>query len=94
MLRVFVTVADVPEREGGKRVLNKVKHMGQPCVGCRPSGSMAVTMAHRFTSGELNAGSADIHLTQQLLKASEILDHLILGNGDFSSLQQTTILWQ
>lgn len=62
-------------------------------------GAPRIEIVHNHPSGELSASSADIHLTQQLLQASEILgipilDHLILGNGDFSSLRQTTVLWQ
>ncbi|MCY7393243.1 MAG: hypothetical protein LH647_17630, partial [Leptolyngbyaceae cyanobacterium CAN_BIN12] len=40
----------------------------------------------------------DLTLTRQLLAGAEflgipLLDHLILGNGDFLSMRQTTCLW-
>jgi DNA repair protein RadC len=56
-------------------------------------------VAHNHPSGSLEPSQEDIHLTRQLIEAAgilgvPILDHLILGNGDFSSLRQTTTLWQ
>ncbi|MEL6765383.1 MAG: JAB domain-containing protein, partial [Cyanobacteria bacterium J06607_6] len=61
-------------------------------------GATRVIIAHNHPSGNLDPSPEDISLTQQLLEASQllgipILDHLILGNGDFSSLRQTTSLW-
>ncbi|MBW4464660.1 MAG: hypothetical protein KME07_04375, partial [Pegethrix bostrychoides GSE-TBD4-15B] len=40
----------------------------------------------------------DLELTRQLLQGAQflsipLLDHLILGNGNFTSLRQTTGLW-
>jgi len=62
-------------------------------------GATRVIIAHNHPSGNLEPSQEDIHLTRQLLEAANllgvpILDHLILGNGDFSSLRQTTSLWQ
>ena len=62
-------------------------------------GATRVIVAHNHPSGNLEPSQEDIHLTRQLLDAANllgvpILDHLILGNGDFSSLRQTTALWQ
>ncbi|MEM9121126.1 MAG: DNA repair protein RadC [Cyanobacteria bacterium P01_F01_bin.56] len=62
-------------------------------------GATRIVVAHNHPSGSLNPSEEDIHLTRQLLEAANILgvpilDHLILGNGDFSSLRQTTALWQ
>ena len=62
-------------------------------------GATRIIVAHNHPSGNLEASQEDIHLTQQLLEAASILgipilDHLILGNGDFSSLRQTTDLWK
>jgi len=62
-------------------------------------GATRVIVAHNHPSGNLEPSPEDISLTRQLLEASRvlgvpILDHLILGNGDFSSLRQTTALWQ
>lgn len=63
------------------------------------AGATRAIVAHNHPSGNLEPSQEDIHLTQQLLDAATllgvpILDHLILGNGNFSSLRQTTSLWQ
>ncbi|MBE9028587.1 DNA repair protein RadC [filamentous cyanobacterium LEGE 11480] len=62
-------------------------------------GAARVIVAHNHPSGSLEPSAADIALTRQLLKAAQILgmpllDHLILGNGDFASLREQTSLWQ
>jgi DNA repair protein RadC len=62
-------------------------------------GSARVIVAHNHPSGNLEPSPEDIRLTRQLLQAAQILgipllDHLILGNGDFVSLRSTTPLWQ
>lgn len=61
-------------------------------------GATRVIVAHNHPSGNLAPSETDLDLTRQLLQAATILgipllDHLILGNGDFTSLRQTTILW-
>jgi DNA repair protein RadC len=61
-------------------------------------GSARVIVAHNHPSGNLDPSPEDIQLTRQLLKAATILgipmlDHLILGNGTFASLRETTQLW-
>ena len=62
-------------------------------------GAARVIVAHNHPSGSLEPSPQDIQLTRQLLKAAQILgmpllDHLILGNGDFVSLREQTNLWQ
>ncbi|NJN02541.1 MAG: DNA repair protein RadC [Leptolyngbyaceae cyanobacterium SL_1_1] len=62
-------------------------------------GATRAIVAHNHPSGSLEPSLEDITLTRQLLKAADILgvpllDHLILGNGDYRSLRQTTNLWQ
>ena len=61
-------------------------------------GATRVIIAHNHPSGVLDPSPEDISLTQQLLEASKVLaipllDHLILGNGDYCSLRQVTGLW-
>ena len=61
-------------------------------------GATRLIVAHNHPSGSLEASSEDIALTRQLLKGAHllglpILDHLILGNGDFSSIRQNSDLW-
>ncbi len=61
-------------------------------------GATRVIVAHNHPSGSLEPSAEDITLTRQLLKGAHILgipllDHLILGNGDFASIRQTNDLW-
>ncbi|MCD8486007.1 DNA repair protein RadC [Oscillatoria amoena NRMC-F 0135] len=62
-------------------------------------GATRAIIAHNHPSGSVEPSSEDISLTQQLLCGAQILsipllDHLILGNGDYRSLRQTTQLWE
>jgi DNA repair protein RadC len=60
--------------------------------------SARVIIAHNHPTGSLEPSREDINLTKQLLQAAQILsipllDHLILGNGDYQSLREITDLW-
>jgi DNA repair protein RadC len=62
-------------------------------------GATKVIIAHNHPTGSVEPSSQDIALTEQLLKGAQflnlpVLDHLILGNGDFRSLRSTTDLWE
>lgn len=62
-------------------------------------GAVRVIVAHNHPSGNIEPSPEDIALTRQLLQGAQflgipLLDHLILGNGDFASLRQRTDLWQ
>lgn len=62
-------------------------------------GATRAIVAHNHPSGNLVPSQADLDLTEQLLQGANflgipLLDHLILGNGDFCSIRQTTRLWQ
>ncbi|MGB6014231.1 MAG: DNA repair protein RadC, partial [Nodosilinea sp.] len=62
-------------------------------------GAVRCIIAHNHPSGNLEPSPDDLALTRQLLQGAQILavpvlDHLIIGNGDFRSLRQTTQLWQ
>ncbi|TVQ46297.1 MAG: JAB domain-containing protein [Gloeocapsa sp. DLM2.Bin57] len=62
-------------------------------------GATKLIIAHNHPSGNTEPSTEDLNLTTQLLKAAQfldipLLDHLILGNGDYRSLRQTTKLWQ
>jgi DNA repair protein RadC len=62
-------------------------------------GATRIIVAHNHPSGNLDPSPEDISLTRQLLKSANIiglpvLDHLILGGGNYRSLRQTTNLWQ
>ncbi|PSB13511.1 hypothetical protein C7B76_19515 [filamentous cyanobacterium CCP2] len=62
-------------------------------------GAVRIIVAHNHPSGNVEPSPEDIALTRQLLNGGQLLgipllDHLILGNGDYRSLRQTTTLWQ
>ena len=55
-------------------------------------GAAAVVVAHNHPSGDPSPSSQDIEVTRRLIKASEILgirllDHVIVGNGCFTSMK-------
>ena len=61
-------------------------------------GATQIIIAHNHPSGSLEPSREDIDLTKRLLEVAEIvaipvLDHLILGKGDFVSLREKTALW-
>lgn len=61
-------------------------------------GATRFIIAHNHPSGNVEPSPEDINLTEQLLQSAQLLaipllDHLILGNGDFGSLRQVTDLW-
>ena len=63
------------------------------------NGAVRCIVAHNHPSGNLEPSPDDLTLTRQLLQGAQILavpvlDHLIIGNGDYRSLRQTTQLWQ
>jgi DNA repair protein RadC len=56
-------------------------------------------VAHNHPSGNTTPSPEDIKLTRQLLEAARmlsipLLDHLILGNGSFSSIREVSTLWK
>lgn len=62
-------------------------------------GAVRVIVAHNHPSGNVEPSPEDLALTRQLLSGAQVLsipllDHLILGNGNYRSLRQTTNLWQ
>lgn len=61
-------------------------------------GATRVIVAHNHPSGNTDPSPEDIALTRQLLRGAKLLDiplldHLILGDGNFASLRQKTTLW-
>jgi DNA repair protein RadC len=62
-------------------------------------GATSTILAHNHPSGNVDPSPEDISLTRQLLQGAQflaipLLDHLILGHGNFHSLRQSTELWQ
>jgi DNA repair protein RadC len=61
-------------------------------------GATRLIVAHNHPSGNVEPSPEDIVLTRQLLEGARyldipLLDHLILGNGNYLSIRQTTQLW-
>jgi DNA repair protein RadC len=57
-----------------------------------------VIVAHNHPSGNVEPSQADIDLTKQLLAGAQylaipLLDHIILGDGNYQSLREITTLW-
>ncbi len=62
-------------------------------------GATRAIVAHNHPTGNVEPSPEDIALTKQLLQGAQLLclpllDHLILGDGNYRSLGQTTSLWQ
>ena len=62
-------------------------------------GASRVIIAHNHPSGNLEPSSDDMELTRHLLQGSQylqipILDHLILGQGNYQSLRLICDLWE
>lgn len=58
-----------------------------------------IIVAHNHPSGSIEPSMDDLELSKQLIESGKILgipvlDHLILGDGNFVSLRQTTKLWE
>jgi DNA repair protein RadC len=56
------------------------------------TAACAVVVMHNHPSGESTPSEADIKVTRDLIRAGqllkmEVLDHVIVGNGNFSSLR-------
>jgi DNA repair protein RadC len=61
-------------------------------------GAVSCIVAHNHPSGDLTPSPEDLDLTRQLLMGAHclelpLLDHLIVGYGEFRSLRETTDLW-
>jgi DNA repair protein RadC len=55
------------------------------------AGAAAVILAHNHPSGDATPSSADLRLTTQLVQAAKLLgicllDHVIIGNGEYHSI--------
>lgn len=62
-------------------------------------GATRLIVAHNHPSGNVEPSPADMSLTRQLLEGAQLLaipllDHLILGHGNYYSLRQHCTLWQ
>jgi DNA repair protein RadC len=62
-------------------------------------GATKIIVAHNHPSGSTEPSQADIELTRQLLAGAKflgvpLLDHLILGHNEWTSIRQNTTLWE
>lgn len=62
-------------------------------------GATRAIIAHNHPTGSVEPSQEDITLTEQLLQGGQVLslpivDHLILGNGNYNSLRQMTKVWE
>lgn len=61
-------------------------------------GATRLIVAHNHPSGSVEPSQEDIDLTRQLLSGAQflaipLLDHIILGDGNYQSLREITSLW-
>lgn len=103
--RFAVLMLDVKNRLVGTKILTigtateTLIHPREVFRETVKQGATRLIIAHNHPSGNLEPSPEDINLTEQLLQGSQfldipLLDHLILGNGDYLSLRQGTDLWQ
>ncbi|MEM8603741.1 MAG: DNA repair protein RadC [Cyanobacteria bacterium P01_H01_bin.121] len=103
--RFAVLMLDVKNRPLGTRVISigtATETLAHPRDIFREvirQGATRLIVAHNHPSGAVEPSEADIHLTRKLLQGAQllsipILDHLILGHGQFHSLRQSTTLWE
>ncbi len=100
-----VLMLDVKNRLLGTRVItvgSAIETLAPPREIFREvirQGATRAIVAHNHPSGNLEPSPDDLQLTRQLLSGAQflqipLLDHLILGNGKYTSLRQTTTLWE
>jgi DNA repair protein RadC len=103
--RFAILLLDVKHRLLGTRIISigtATETLAHPREIFREiirQGGVRAIVAHNHPSGSLEPSPEDIALTRQLLQGGQLLgipllDHLILGNGSYSSLRQSTSLWQ
>ncbi|MBF2049622.1 DNA repair protein RadC [Leptolyngbya sp. NK1-12] len=103
--RFAILLLDVKHRLLGTRIISigtATETLAHPREIFREiirQGGVRAVVAHNHPSGNVDPSPEDIALTRQLLQGGQLLgipllDHLILGNGNYTSLRQTTTLWQ
>jgi DNA repair protein RadC len=103
--RFAVLLLDNQNRIIGRRLLTigsateTIAHPREIFAEVIRSGAVKCIVAHNHPSGNVSPSAADLQLTRQLLEGAKVLDiplldHLILGNGNYQSLRETTNLWQ
>ncbi len=99
-----VVLLDIKNRLIGQRIVTKgtatetLFHPRETFRAAIRQGASRILIAHNHPSGNLEPSSEDIALTRQILQSGQflgipVIDHLILGAGQFLSLRQHTTLW-
>ena len=62
------------------------------------AGGIRCIVAHNHPAGDVQPSPSDLDMTRRLLQVGQavgvpVLDHLILGQGQFQSLREITTLW-
>ncbi len=102
--RFAILLLDIKHRLLGTQVLTigtateTLAHPREIFRSVLRQGATRVIVAHNHPSGNVEPSQEDLQLTRQLLRGAQfldipLLDHLILGDGNFKSLRQTTALW-
>lgn len=102
--RFAILLLDIKHRLLGTQVLTigtateTLAHPREIFRSVLRQGATRVIVAHNHPSGNVEPSNEDLQLTRQLLRGAQfldipLLDHLILGDGNFKSLRQTTSLW-
>ncbi|MGA1475945.1 MAG: RadC family protein [Prochlorothrix sp.] len=102
--RFAVVMLDVKNRPLGTKVISigtATETLAHPRDIFREvirQGATRAIVAHNHPSGNVDPSPDDIILTRQLLQGAQLLaiplvDHLILGHGNYQSLRQITDLW-
>lgn len=103
--RFAVLLLDVKHRVIGRQIVSigtATETLAHPRDIFREAirqGATRLIVAHNHPSGNVEPSTEDLSLTKQLLAGAEflgipVLDHLILGNGNHTSIRQLTNLWQ
>lgn len=103
--RFATIVLDVKNRALAKKVVSigtATETLAHPREIFRETirqGGTRLIVAHNHPSGSVEPSQEDVLLTEQLLQGAQILsvpllDHVILGSGNFHSLRQSTALWE
>jgi len=102
--RFAVLLLDVKNRLLGTQVITigtateTVIHPREIFREAIKQGATRLIVAHNHPSSSLDPSREDLESTEQLLKGGQylgipLLDHLILGNGNYQSIRQITDLW-
>jgi DNA repair protein RadC len=99
-----VALVDVKNRMIAKRITSvgtideTIAHPREVFRDAVRLGAAGIILVHNHPTGQTSPSSEDLRLTEQLIACGRtlqisVLDHVILGHGEFTSLRRTTSLW-